>query len=85
MQIFPKNNCPLLLIPGVPGLSGANGDINPMISISFLLFEQLFNISSPIKPPPATGYTAKSLSDLPVYIIPLSVYTAQTRNKLNYF
>lgn len=36
MQIFPKNNCPLLLIPGVPGLSGANGDINPTISISFL-------------------------------------------------
>lgn len=53
----------------------------------FLIFylNSLFNISSPIKPPPATGYTVKTLSDLLVHIIPLCVYTAQTWNKLNYF
>lgn len=78
----PRNS--LLPIPGIPILSGCrpNWDINPIFSIHFFylnscaLFQLLFT--------PTTGYRFKSLSNVPVYIIPLSVYTTQTCNKLNY-
>lgn len=79
----PRNS--LLQIPGIPILSGCrpNWDINPIFSIHFFylnscaLFQLLFT--------PTTGYRFKSLSNVPVYIIPLSVHTTQTCNKLNYF
>lgn len=83
-KVFPRNS--VLPIPDIPILRGHRpnwGINNPIISIllfysnSWVLFQLLFT--------PATGYRFKSLSDVPAYIIPLSVYTTRSWNKLNYF
>lgn len=78
-QQFPKK----LFLPILPRGCRPNWDINPIFSIhlfylnSCVLFQLLFT--------PTTGYRFMFLSNASLYIIPLSVYTTKTCNKLNCF